>query len=320
MSILLLGNGINLQEKLAPSWGELLQEIAKVYGCTSEDSLSNTLGYEMFENRILKGNDGEKELTIHRKIANGVETEELKHKNDWSGTIHAKLLSLPVKTILTTNYDYALERAAETGFKHKQNTKETIYSLRRYQDAGGKRFFHIHGECGYPRSICLGFEQYAGSLQNIRQSIVQSTSSEGDGHTYLLADIMNGITEKPAESWVYDFFTENVYILGFGMDVSEMDLWWLLSYRSKQITSNRLPITNRIVYLDIGFDDAEDKQPDCDRTKCKYRTEANEQKKRARGQRKKLLETFDVEYRMCRGKTYDDQYADALRYLSKEMR
>ena len=34
MSVLLLGNGINLQERLAPDWNKLLRDIAKKYHFT----------------------------------------------------------------------------------------------------------------------------------------------------------------------------------------------------------------------------------------------------------------------------------------------
>ena len=42
MSVLLLGNGINLQERLAPDWSKLLRGIAKKYHFTPEKSLSMT--------------------------------------------------------------------------------------------------------------------------------------------------------------------------------------------------------------------------------------------------------------------------------------
>ena len=110
MSVLLLGNGINLQERLAPDWNKLLRDIAKKYHFTPEKSLSMTLGYEMLENQILKRDSSLNETGIHREIAAQVETDAMKQKKDWSGTVHARLTALPVKAIMTTNYDYAIER------------------------------------------------------------------------------------------------------------------------------------------------------------------------------------------------------------------
>ena len=319
MSILLLGNGINLSEGFTTKWEVLLADIAKKFGCTFENSLSNTLTYEMVETKIRKAHGDKTTHEIKKKIAEGLGTDRLrsmKSEADWRGTIHAKLTALPVKTFLTTNYDYALERSLDPGFCKAHNTSETLYSLRRYQEAKGKRVYHIHGEAGYPSSICLGYEQYAGTLQRIREQIVRSTEAEGDGHSYLLADVMKKLTKKPEQSWIFDFFLEDVYILGFGLDVSELDLWWLLSYRSSQISSKRLPITNRIIYLDTGFDKEKDAMPDCTKD-CVYKQEALMAKTASRERKKALLETFHVEYRMCGGDSYPDQYKDALDYLRK---
>lgn len=320
MSVLLLGNGINLQEGFTLKWELLLADIAKQFGCAFEDSLSNTLTYEMVETGILKAHPGTSVHDIHKQIAKGLETEKLrgmKTKEDWAGTVHRALTALPVKAILTTNYDYALERSLEPRFRPRYNTRETTYSLLRYQDAGDRRIFHIHGESGYPSSICLGYGQYAGSLQRIREQIVRSTKDLGSGHSYLLADLLTKLSPKPEPSWIFDFFLENVYILGLSLDVSELDLWWLLSYRSSQLTSRRLPISNRIVYLDTGFDTVEDAVPDCSLPDCAYKRQALMGKAQDRARKKALLEAFHVEYRMCRGDSFGAQYADALDILNK---
>lgn len=303
MSILLLGNGINLQEGLASDWKALLQKIAKGFQSASEESLSMTLGYEMLENRILQQESDTSEISIRRAIADLVETDAMKKKKDWSNTVHARFTAFPVRSVLTTNYDYAIERSLDPMFKKSFTTRETTYSLQRYQKAGDKTVYHIHGECGYPRSICLGFEQYAGSLQRIRDQIVRNTAidkgARDAGHTFLLADIVNGLTSRPEHSWIYDFFLDNVYILGLKLDVSEMDLWWLLSYRSKLITTNKLSIHNKIVYLDVDLDNSKDK----------------EMIKR----RRRLLEAFHVKYISCKGEDYTLKYEFAYNWLKNNL-
>ena len=312
MSVLLLGNGINQLEGLAPAWEKLLNDIAKAHGCKSEDSLSNILSYEMLENQILKKSDMT-ETDVHKKIAQELEQGEIQTKTDWSKTVHAQLTALPVSAILTTNYDYALERSLDPRFRHKYTTTETRYNRFRYQEAGGKRIYHIHGECAYPRSICLGYEQYAGTLQYLRQDIVKNTSDQKDGHSFLLADILRGITPKPENCWVYDYFTEDLYILGLGLDISELDLWWLLSYRSKELKN--LPIANKIVYLDTGVDKAEDQVPECPVPSCIYKSKVRDAKALTRQKKKALLTAFDVEYLMCKGADYPEQYDFAIDYL-----
>ena len=301
MAVLLLGNGINRAEGLSPGWTGLLQSIARKYCFVPEDSLSNTLGYEMLENRILKRDPKQTITDIHRQIADGVQTDALRSKTDWSGTLHERLLGLPVNTILTTNYDYALERCLDPAFRRVYNTRETTYSLRRYQCADGKTVFHIHGECDYPRSICLGFEHYAGSLQRIREGIVNPTSSLGDGHTYQLADIINGVTPKPEHSWIYDFFLEDLYILGLELDACEIELWWLLSYRARQIALRALPISNRIHYLNVSVP-------------------KNQEEASLIIRRERLLESFDVRHVACAGMTFREKYDFACRWLSRRLK
>ncbi|MBQ2220346.1 MAG: hypothetical protein II419_01610, partial [Acidaminococcaceae bacterium] len=156
-----------------------------------------------------------------------------------------------------------------------------------------------------PRSICLGFEQYAGSLQRIRDRIVQSTAVDKEareqGHTFALADIMAGLTPRPEYSWFYDFFLDDVHILGLTLDVSEMDLWWLLSYRSKLIATRKLPINNKIIYLDIDLNTSRDREAECKR-------------------RRKLLEAFDVKCISCKGDTYPEQYDYACNWLKTHIK
>ena len=305
MSVLLLGNGINQAEGLSPKWEELLRRIAGEYSFAPEESLSNTLGYEMLENQILQRHPGLSMTEIHRKIAAGVETGQMLQKTDWTNTVHDRLMKLPVRTVLTTNYDYALERSVDPGFRHAYNTRETTYSLRRCQRAGDRTFYHIHGECGYPRSICLGFEHYAGSLQRIREGIVSPTAltdqAKKDGHTYLLADILKGLRPKPEPSWIYDFFTEDMYILGLNLDACEIDLWWLLSYRAKQKAMGKLTISNELHYLDVSAAE-------------------NAAMAEIIRRRRRLLEVFNVRYVACKGAEYADRYDFACKWLKRKLK
>ncbi len=75
-----------------------------------------------------------------------------------------------------------------------------------------------------------------------------------------------------------------------------MDLWWLLSYRSKLIATHRLPIANRIVYLDVDLYNSNEQKEECER-------------------RNRLLETFDVEYISCEGRDYTEKYDYACSWL-----
>ena len=90
----------------------------------------------------------------------------------WDNTIHSQIMSLPVDTLLTTNYDYALESSVCPEFKSCSGSRETTYSRYRKHTVNvhskTKTVYHIHGEIHVPKSICLGFEHYSGSLEKMR--------------------------------------------------------------------------------------------------------------------------------------------------------
>ena len=49
-------------------------------------------------------------------------------------------------------------------------------------------------------------------------------------------------------SWAELMFRTNVYIVGFGMGFSEIDIWWLLNKRARMIQEDKC-ISNTITYL-----------------------------------------------------------------------
>ena len=272
MSIVFLGNGLNRLNKNCLSWNELLSKIAQEYGVSPRDYSSMTLGYEYFEETVLKKQKTDPkeikkkiaELTAVSEVA-GVERNLLK-----------MLFSAGIKEFITTNYDYAIELTADKGFVPAQTTRETLYSRYRTQHAKDISVHHIHGECAYPSSICLGYEQYAGTLEKSRTLLTRSTSSQGTQNKFALYDVLEGYTE-PDGSWLYKFFTEDIYFLGFGLDLSEMDIWWLTTYRAQLMTKNKANIKNRIIYYETGS--------------------ANTKEKKDRIEEKKeLLETFNVDF------------------------
>lgn len=152
------------------------------------------------------------------------------------------------------------EGRKEKKWKWKRHTRETRYSLyrkltvnAREEDdrANAKKYakafnpekfthtiWHIHGEAEKPLSICLGYEQYAGYVQQIREYVTKGTPESGGSIKQRLA----ALAKKPSEddafeaiSWVDHFFFSNMTILGLEMDTQEIDLWWILSYRARLI-------------------------------------------------------------------------------------
>ena len=111
--------------------------------------------------------------------------------------------------------------------------KETKYNLFRRRKVGQKYIWHIHGESDVPNSITLGHEQYAGQLQKMRNyATANRTTKSRDVSQFKLKNELFD-TDGSTYSWLDIFLRDNVHILGLSLDYTEIDLWWLLSYKER---------------------------------------------------------------------------------------
>lgn len=333
MKVLLVGNGINQLAGIVPGWDQLFAQAVKIEGFQVKRSLSPTLEYELNIQTILDADTTKKAGDIKRDIANYLRKLQAELPAGWENKIHKTLMDAAPEILLTTNYDYFLEQAADPDFQlGKPSTRETLYSRERYRDAGAHRIYHIHGETAVPSSICLGYEQYVGSVQNIRAELTKG--AEEKKNAYHLYAVLKGLEKPVPNRWYYHFFTDDLYILGFGLDAAEQDIWWLLNYRAEQMRTHPGLITNKITYLETSS--AEDCRPGCtwadveagrvafeDFLKAHVRYEAN---KRILEQKKTLLEAFRVQVEDCtasedstdRNAVFANRYRRALGYLAEE--
>lgn len=328
MAVLLLGNGINQKEDLVCSWDDLLKracsdDIIKKGESVPPDllpsveGLTMTLGFELQEFYAVDNHLARDGTDLKRKIAESMQKRILEKVSgpdfDWKNTLHRQIMGLKADTILTTNYDYALEASVCPDFKSSSGSRETIYSRYRHHtvnvDGRDKKVFHIHGEMHVPRSICLGFEQYSGALEKMRSDLVRTTKNKedpSDRHTYHLRDVMQGIGKADGSSeddgaWYLRFFREDIYILGLRLDFSEQDLWWLLDFRIRKLRyeEDDLGIRNHIFFFD---------------------SDASSVKEEGRyGPRNDLLRAFGAEIIYLDGPTYEDKYLQALERLKADL-
>ena len=231
----LFGNGLNRMTPVNKSWEALLQDVCKEGVSPLDGKIPNTLKYEDIyladkaEIDTLNRQHGRSdEYKIKWKIAQASLTLE-------SNEYYDRLARLNVWDYLTTNYDACLNRTLEKyDFKLKgYESLEKIYSTYRnctYQsEAFTKRIWNIHGFAKYPSSIMLGFDQYCGSiakLKNIQENEHPLTKRLESGQQNIFC-------------WADFFYTTNVHILGFSMDFSETDLWWVLSERMHRIKAKQ---------------------------------------------------------------------------------
>jgi len=240
---LLIGNDIN---NLVPdnSWKDLLNDIVKF--CGAEKLVTNynnkpfpLLYEEIFLKSLRQADRDERELKkfISSKVSKISANE-----------IHERINALPVKDIITTNYEFTLESSVPGS--NSGITDERLYSIFRHYEANGKRYWHVHGDCRNPNSINLGFEHYGGQLQLIRNFVVTGTNYTTKAISKLPLIRRLEDNKLYGHSWIELFFTTDIYIAGLSLDFVETDLWWLLTYRARQKFYRKHPaVKNNIFYF-----------------------------------------------------------------------
>jgi hypothetical protein len=256
----LVGNGINRTAHTGgPSWKQLLTKLAE--NCDRVVDLENEFKpFPLLYEEILHRTEGEFNVKL----------KELKDSISKIFTeappsdLHEKLVKAGLNHILTTNYDYSLEKVINPEFSNRKgetqrdSTDETLNSLRRRSIFTSKQLpeafpvrelsiWHIHGEIrqrlspskrestSEANSIMIGYEHYGDYLAEIQKYI------KGERRSGL-----DRITERvqsenfQIKSWVDFFFFGELHIAGFSFDFSENHLWWLLNYRAKLLSKGDL--------------------------------------------------------------------------------
>lgn len=244
--VLLIGNDIN-NATSDYSWFNLLADLidyAKLTDIPSSENKPFPLFYEEIFLSSAK-RYGTKESRLKTYI--GAKARRLRHNE-----IHKQIIDLKIKTILTTNYDFTLEKVLTDNTDSIKNSgyiKESLYSLFRLNKINDYNFWHIHGYEIAPQTITLGYEHYSGYLQQMRNYVV--TGTKGTYKKKDFAPLSRRIKESVVkhESWIDYFFTHDIYIFGLNFDFVEMHLWWLLTYRARATAQKKLEITNNIYYF-----------------------------------------------------------------------
>lgn len=219
-----VGNGVNLLTMNAKSWQDVLRELSQLVGDPSlidfMDYVPFTLFYEAICSKYFKR--GEKsDIALKRHIAKLLSS--MKHN-----PYHSEIVKLGFPHIITTNYDYCLENSilSSVPLVHDDLRPENRYSVFRRTKIDTSYVWHIHGEVDKPSSIMLGNEQYGGHFQKIRTYLTtQNTSPFISGR--------RDFEKEKIYSWVDVFLRDELHIVGFSFDYSEIDMWGLLSYKAR---------------------------------------------------------------------------------------
>lgn len=258
---LLIGNGLNLCCK-GMSWKVLLENIANRYFMSSDMVNSNVLAFEQLKCAVMSRNINVSSENFAFEILEKLDT--LDYQSVIS--IYKPFLDLPIKNILTTNFDYSIEKTLKKDYEYSKYTKnvvmpqETKCSRIRHTVIDGKNIFHIHGELGKKSTICMGNIHYATNLTSIMNSILDYDKKTDD---YIIKESVFS-DDNEFLSWAQLFFTDDVYVVGLGLYECDIDLWWLISYR-KQLKQEGKKIDNKIVYYYL-FEEKDQNFIDCLRT------------------------------------------------------
>lgn len=199
-NILFIGNGPNLLVDLGAkvSWDGALSELEKSLGIPSDSAKHRTYAERT---QVLEQKLSEKEKTAWHQ--NKAFQEWLKNIAALKPTVIHKMLAALVPNcidaILTTNYDYAMERALGVDIP-KDSGKQQGCNLKRKR--GRKTpVFHLHGEANVPDSVIMFPTDYEKGLQEL----IQSDAKARQG------------------SWLEHFLEKEVHICGFGYGDDETE-------------------------------------------------------------------------------------------------
>jgi hypothetical protein len=247
---LLLGNGINNVGAHAYTWktliASLINHAAAQSGVAQAGSIELAVGKPfplLYEEIVAKAccTSTFTESDVKDFIA---ESSILLASNP----VYEEVRSLRLAHVLTTNYEGLLVDSIGGDFASSQNQgliKESRYSVFRHHKVRNTHVWFVHGDASRPGSILLGYEQYIGQTQRMRNYVVTGPDYEGfQGQP--LAKRLTAPGPHQVLSWIDLFLANDLHILGFSFDFAEVDLWWLLTYRSRLIkTQTRYPASFR---------------------------------------------------------------------------
>lgn len=150
--------------------------------------------------------------------------------------------------ILTANYSTELERAAYgkfTRYTYNKNLTKVSDLRNSAEDLGlnkyialmmgetEKQLWHIHGNAMKPKSIVMGHYYYGKLLREI-QEYIPNFMRRYHNAKHSNRHIMQ------VKSWVDYFMINDIHILGFSMDLAEVDLWWLLCCKKRHFPDSKI--------------------------------------------------------------------------------
>lgn len=259
MSAILLGNGLNRCLEGYPSWDDLLCEISSEFFSRVGAEVNALLRFDAIMCEVKRDHG---EATTNSELTELLKRLDRPALTDEDVDFLCAITASRVDTVLTTNYDYNLERALQKRLApsssetepHISWPQETSGSDKRHHIVGDVKIHHIHGELDCPNSICLGITKYIDNLAKTMDLLSGEQPSQSGATLRKLID-SNVFTSQPGwkKTWAELLFNSDIYIVGLGLTPEELDIWWLLMRRAQLLSYRELEsqIRNRIYYFSL---------------------------------------------------------------------
>ena len=157
--------------------------------------------------------------------------------------------------VLTTNYSYEIELAllreteasrskiAKLMNHHEVDNAQKQFLINTFNLAGSTPVWHIHGEARKPDSMIIGAAYYGKLIRRYVERIDGGIAAGGGkkpGHGKDYDYVNNFKNGKPQKigSWIDALVLGDVDIIGYGLDFSESDIWWLIDYKATRNKTN----------------------------------------------------------------------------------
>lgn len=237
--VLLLGNGINRAHEF-DSWDDLIETIRTKDLTEEEKVYMEKVPYPLRPVILTNDSLGRQMKMVSQSLAELCPPQEEK-------TTLQKFASLPFNSILTANYTYELEKTLDPDFSclpgrrckarriaYKERGRYETQQLSTYYLCGNniQPIWHIHGEAARSDTMILG-HYYYGKLLAKMQQYVASFIRRYKGNYARQQSI--GV-----QSWIDYFMIGEVHIVGLGMSLSEMDLWWLVNCKKLHFPDSKV--------------------------------------------------------------------------------
>ncbi len=229
---LLIGNGINRVTNQDASWEHVLNALAPGPDLSRPalEHMKHKPFALVYEEILLTRTSADKrvdERAMKAKIAKLMGDLQFNR-------FHARIMNSGVTHVITTNYDYNFEKSTERRYPRENLARESKYSVFRRRAVAGKFVWHIHGEVEAPNSITLGYDQYCGYVQKLRSYATADRESE-NGSPFKMGNMVFDSIEGTVYSWLDVFLRDDIHIVGLGLDYTEIDLWWALTYKARKM-------------------------------------------------------------------------------------